>query len=63
MNLLVDLFTVNADVFGRSDAYSHLFASNFKDHNFDLVTYHDALTDFSGEHQHSISPSMAGGRV
>ena len=51
-DLLVDFFSVDGDVLGSFDTQPNLFSANFEDDHFDSISDHDALRDFSCEHQH-----------
>lgn len=45
LNLLVDLFPMDGDVAGGSDAEADLLAADFEDHNLDVVADHDDLVN------------------
>src|SRR5688572_14088339 len=61
LDLLVNLFAVHGDVFGRFYAQADLFPTDFQHHDFDIVTYDNALMDLSRENQHLVAPSVAWG--
>src|ERR1700722_18504465 len=62
LDALVDLFTVNRDVFWCIHANTDLIALHTQDGNRNFVADHHGLADSPGQYQHNPAPCMLGTR-
>src|SRR3954466_3708087 len=56
-NGVVDLFAMDADLFGGIDPQTHLVAADIHHGDLDVVSDHDRLVALTGQHQHKRAPS------
>src|SRR3954470_7699227 len=54
-NGVVDLFAMDADLFGGIDPQTHLVAADIHHGDLDVVSDHDRLVALTGQHQHTGS--------
>src|SRR5258706_10964441 len=54
-NGVVDLFAMDADLFGGVDPQTHLVAADIHHGDLDVVSDHDRLVALTGQHQHTGS--------